>query len=1610
MKWLHFCDFHIGGPRTPQKNALDSLIRTVERVCDQTAGNVDAVFLVGDLVYSGKKEEYARFKDDFYLPLMAVPKVANATVFAVPGNHDVDCNIGVPVTWDTIQPRRQEIFFAEDEDGQRLRKHRAEVFEAYSSFIKEQNILSPDPKSEVSKVYDLEDLPATIVVTNTAFFSDESENKRPKSTPVPLASLRYVTRKLSCKNPVLILGHHSPDSFRADHLKHLKNLLSDKNASFFHGHEHTPSAIFSGDGSLRTLGFGATYIQSLEVQPEESYANSFTFCQLEDRLLLTSFSWEHGVWKDTTSTQYPDCELVTRTPFEMVTIKMPFKHNLAQEESTSSTPIARVNRAHPTLSAIVPISHPNEKLWRQIFLMSDHLQHLLLDEKSKLLVLPEEDGKWQGILESHNTRNLLVCIPGPSHVLSVKEVETINTRLDTEAFESATILSLGILSEEARNMYLRLQARKHIEILVNSDLSRNADQLLSNEQKRHIRSLDASNTTVRLLVTEQQMYCLVVQEEAAQQTFYLLDKNGSTVAPGSNLINALRKGNTYLAKAAYTGEVFQGTLKISHPFDESKYLKQSFNEYNSTKYAALASIGIRFSDLPLKELYVNATACEIVEDHNSRVEAIVEDHLAKFPASDSLKNHIRREMLASIKVETHQETSDAREFCQKYQAVLVTGDPGSGKTCFVKNEILAYSERAIQSSGSQISSWHSVHVPILVQLSEMVREQDYESRSLFDIISRLLERKGLVFPSSEIETAAAQGRLSIFFDGLDEVVSIEKRAAVVRILNNFVSENLSFGNRVIVTSRPAAVHLVNLLPTFRRLELQGLGQNDIRLLAQRVLSLRVVDTSEGALVDIKKTVETDATLVEKLLEDCRLNPGVARLAQNPLLLTLLVLIYANSGSLSAKRHLIYEEAIKTLASVRGREAGHAPISIQDLRERLGAVALAVYNKESGLLPTRSEVRSQIQEVMSKQRNEDVTSAEADQFIQRVAESTGLITIGGREDTNANAVVTFMHHSFLEYFAAIGLSLELQKVNLEDLVHKPRWHEILTLLSGIIGENADIAPILSRFLSSGRGNDVDAKLLSFSMDCALESEIPSETAQRLLAKHLAECIRRGPARVDPWVRAELGRRLAALFDSCGATEFEGMLSYFMYKGTDDECAASIQIAAYASENGTISHVLSEGVKKASERTSEVVIGAICWAAGHIDIFRSSEALQVISTNLAKTGKKKQHAFDALSKIPNLAAKHWPSIINGIQHDDEIIQKSASIAAVQAGINADLIAMTADKKDILLRAFRLFDTSVQEAKTAKIRKETIERMLDSGDRTNRLIGIGLIPMIDQPEAYVFGILWSLLNSNVREEVVAALEALRYSGNTLSLVSGSDMKSVISLLDSQTVDVRIATFHLLGLFGRDHTAVNSLLQLDPSDMRLEEYWAYMNALGSVKLSKRTASEIAEYQILDLLDPSTKMSFHNIQKLSACLDAIKRLEENASDRLVGKLIECVDDYKTDMLIRKRAILALPAVSIPSEKSVTQLTEWLTHLIGDYELELVQIPATLARKCRQSVDYIIACVRSLTAFEAACVNLHAKIAKRPISSDNEFKVSELRGGIQDISTILVAFHEYIQK
>lgn len=1621
MKWLHISDFHIGGPRGPEQVVFNSLLDTINTICKSDNTKIDAVFISGDIAYSGKAEQYQKFTEDFLNPLKEISNFASAKFYSVPGNHDVDCDAVLPTSWQVIGQRNQERFFYENEEGIKTRRSRTPVFEAYKNFTDSNAIISPDPNSQVTLLCDEGDYPFIILACNTAFFSDRDIPSGDDTTPSPLSSLRHIIGNKKFDRPFIILSHHPIQCYFKDEQKPFETFLKEKNAVLFHGHYHRPAATFSSAGTLRTLGFGASYIGGLENKKLSPYKNSFAICSLEERLKVQCFSWDpfNGSWADTTSTDLNECYEANLISTSVPGILFPSVQGTTYQIK-SNTAISTLPRTPPIPKLVIPLKNLGKQVIGNIVFASKNLQKIWEKGEPKIQCDAQNDGKIRFEFElSNDTRHILFLIVGVNHVLSSKEIESLNTNMDTEGLSSATIVSLGKISADAQSMYLRLSTRKPIEVIINENLASNADALLSTKQKELLTNLDAANCTTNILLGNEEALLLVLVSESIVKSFYIVNRDGCILPSNDSVVTEIRNGSPDFTNLSYYGGESQYIVNTPVSiFDEKTYLESCYHEYNVVKYAALANVGLKFSELPLEDLYVNATASEIGDDANNRFEQIVDDHLENYPLSTELKKHIQQQLLCDLGGSQQQEVSMAREFYQKYNAMLVIGDPGSGKTCFVKNEILEYTKSVLlyrSDSDKTHSDWHAHHIPVMVQLSELVAEEELSEKGILFAISNLMEKKGFCLPSVTLNTMVKEGKIAFFFDGLDEVVSIEKRAKVVELINNLIADTLSVGNRFVVTSRPAAVQLVNLLPTLHKLELQGLTNSQIKTLISKLLSMKIVEGSEGIEIDKKELSRKDESLINKLMEDCTINPGVARLAQNPLLLTLLVMVYANSGALSAKRHRIYEEAIKTLASVRGREAGHEPLSLQDLRERLGAIALSVYRKESGLLPSRNEVCEVVRATMERQRNEQVALKEANEFIQKVAESTGLIAIEIRSGlSDGESIVTFMHHSFLEYFAAIGLSKSLNNFDIGTLVNQPRWAEILTLLSGIIGESEDVAPILQKFIeTSSNEYDVDAKKLIFAMDCALECEVPSETAQRSIMKCIINSLKFGPAKLDPWVRSEIGQRLGYIFVACGSKEFARPLADLINDSEQDVCAAAIDLLGYVFSDGCSPDLLLKAFNTACCRSDELVLSAICITAGRSTSLQNDLSLQVISKCLKKSKRNRIAAFEALVNIPSLAANHWTELLNGVDDSDDQICRLASKAAIQAGLNANLIAVTASRKDLLLRALSVVSEKIGRIENLhnRVQRKILESLIDSGLKTDRILGIRLLPLADTDIEFIYTNLMQILNNkSAREEVVAALRSLAWSHQTHCLITRTHLKVVIEWFKSGTTDVRIAAAALLGEFPNEIMAIQTLINSQLSEMEIDEYCQVIHSLSIAGMCTDAISTIFFNELSDMLTIKRKMTEINIKKLSALMDASRRIGVNAPTKLVNQIRAIVEDYHMDNMLQRKALLCYPAVTAPTNRIILDLNSICKRNNIKYQMELAQLPAIISMKCKQSFDSVLACITALPVLRASLLKLHNHFAKQPFTESLEYCITELRSGITELNQILIAFDDFIEK
>lgn len=91
MRILHLSDVHYGVASNADPNrkiVFDCLLETLKSL--RKEADPDLLCITGDLVFSGKPEEFAAFKEAFLVPVLSAVGLPTTACFFAPGNHDQD--------------------------------------------------------------------------------------------------------------------------------------------------------------------------------------------------------------------------------------------------------------------------------------------------------------------------------------------------------------------------------------------------------------------------------------------------------------------------------------------------------------------------------------------------------------------------------------------------------------------------------------------------------------------------------------------------------------------------------------------------------------------------------------------------------------------------------------------------------------------------------------------------------------------------------------------------------------------------------------------------------------------------------------------------------------------------------------------------------------------------------------------------------------------------------------------------------------------------------------------------------------------------------------------------------------------------------------------------------------------------------------------------------------------------------------------------------------------------------------------------------------------------------------------------------------------------------
>lgn len=262
---------------------------------------------------------------------------------------------------------------------------------------------------------------------------------------------------------------------------------------------------------------------------------------------------------------------------------------------------------------------------------------------------------------------------------------------------------------------------------------------------------------------------------------------------------------------------------------------------------------------------------------------------------------------------------DIQTALERYRQLVIVGDPGSGKSTFLKFIALMIVRAVLDGDLALATERLNLEPPLPIPLflscwdfSDFIRERkNTTERALFDFITERLTATGAKLSTEAVESMLEAGSFCLLFDGLDEVPTAQGRALVSRLFEKFVTRYAK--NRYVVTSRVRAYSGGTILRGgFTCCDIQEFKQDDRGEFLRNWFSLLFKVPREEVMTpgaDSQKALDDLQTAIEH-------KDRIRVLAVTPLLLTVVAIVHWNRKRLPEQRVDLYDECVDVLLGQR----------------------------------------------------------------------------------------------------------------------------------------------------------------------------------------------------------------------------------------------------------------------------------------------------------------------------------------------------------------------------------------------------------------------------------------------------------------------------------------------------------------------------------------------------------------------------------------------------------------------------------------------------------------------------------------------------------------------
>jgi predicted NACHT family NTPase len=376
------------------------------------------------------------------------------------------------------------------------------------------------------------------------------------------------------------------------------------------------------------------------------------------------------------------------------------------------------------------------------------------------------------------------------------------------------------------------------------------------------------------------------------------------------------------------------------------------------------------------------------------------------------------------------------EAVQRYSKLMVLGKPGAGKTTFLKYLAMQCIEGQFQAN----------RVPFFITLKDFAEAP--KQPDLLEYIAQQFSGCGVTDASVKAEQLLRQGRTLMLLDGLDEVREKDTKRVLRQIRE--VSDQFHI-NQFVITCRIAAKDYT--FERFTEVEVADFDEEQIAIFAQNWFRL------------------SDSVKADRFIQKLKENESIQELATNPLLLTLLCLVFGETADFPTNRSELYKEGLDVLLKKWDakrnieRDQVYKNLSVQRKEDLLSQIALTTFEQKDYFFKQKT-VEAYIADFICNLRdadpNPEVLRLDSEAVLKSIEAQHGLLV------ERAKGIYSFSHLTFQEYFAAKAIFTSANPsaiddeamLNLVRHIYEKNWREVFLLFVGMV-KNADVMLLLMR---------------------------------------------------------------------------------------------------------------------------------------------------------------------------------------------------------------------------------------------------------------------------------------------------------------------------------------------------------------------------------------------------------------------------------------------------------------------------------------------------------------------------------------------------------------------